>query len=81
MDMNPWLPAAPGRHGYMQVGFEQDLKLLLDGESQHVFVGATRWFFYCGEYRIRRVDDLTLEEWNMLPLPVSTACRPAANEG
>ncbi|EIW55791.1 uncharacterized protein TRAVEDRAFT_129632 [Trametes versicolor FP-101664 SS1] len=69
MDMNPWLPAAPGRHGYMQVGFEQDLKLLLDGESQHVFVGAARWFFYCGEYRIRRVDDLTLEEWNMLPLP------------
>ncbi|KAI0800924.1 hypothetical protein C8Q74DRAFT_1185484, partial [Fomes fomentarius] len=68
MDHNAWCPVGPGKHGYMQVGLGRDLKLF-NGErvEQHVFVGAGKFFLYCGLYHVQRVERLTKEEWETLP--------------
>lgn len=76
MEMNPWLPAGPGRHGLLQTWFDKETELLVDGSQQHLFVGVGRWFGYCGLYHVSRVEDLTVSEWNMLPFPVSLAVPP-----
>lgn len=52
----------------MQVGLGRDLKLFNgEGVEQHVFVGAGKFFLYCGMYHVQRVDRLTKEEWKILP--------------
>ncbi|KAI0756662.1 hypothetical protein C8Q80DRAFT_48193 [Daedaleopsis nitida] len=71
MDHNAWSPVGPGKHGYMQVGLGRDRKLFNnDDEYQHVFVGAGKFFLYCGWYNVRRVDPLTKDEWDTLPQKV-----------
>ncbi len=68
MDHNAWSPAGPGKHGYMQVGLGRDKKLFNDaGDYRHVFVGAGKYFLYCGWYHVLRVEPLTKEEWDTLP--------------
>ncbi|KAH9846401.1 hypothetical protein C2E23DRAFT_744207 [Lenzites betulinus] len=77
--MSPWLPAGPGRHGFMHMDVGKDMELLQDGDTQHVFVGGLGRssklqprYMYCGEYRIARQAPLTLAEWKTLPLQVRT---------
>lgn len=77
-EMSPWLPAGPGRHGFMHMDVGKDMELLQDGDTQHVFVGGLGRssklqprYMYCGEYRIARQAPLTLAEWKTLPLQVS----------
>ena len=43
-----------------------------EGEYRHVFVGAGKFFLYCGRYHVLRVDPLTKEEWATLPDKVRT---------
>ncbi|KAI0826698.1 hypothetical protein BC628DRAFT_1373767 [Trametes gibbosa] len=75
MEMSPWLPAGPGRHGFVHADIGKDLELLRDGDTQHVFVGGLGRssklqprYMYCGEYRIVRQAPLTSAEWNTFPL-------------
>ncbi|KAK1236127.1 hypothetical protein PQX77_000632 [Marasmius sp. AFHP31] len=69
---NPWCPKAPGEHGYMFVGLgDKDRDTFLKEEKQHVFVGQKKGtqklsMRYVGHYACKRVDPLTLQEWNSL---------------
>ncbi|KAL0072084.1 hypothetical protein AAF712_001007 [Marasmius tenuissimus] len=70
---NPWCPKAPGEHGYMFVGLgDRDRDTFLKEEKQHVFVGQKKKgsqklsMRYVGHYACKRVDPLTLQEWNSL---------------
>lgn len=68
MEWNPWSPAGPGQHGYMQTGFGQSDNLYEVAEVQHVFVGvgSPKKYIYCGKYNIHRVDRLDPTEWHAL---------------
>lgn len=58
----------------MQVGLGRDRKFFNgEGDKRHVFVGAGKFFLYCGWYHVVRVEPLTQDEWAMLPPKVCSS--------
>ncbi|KAG6885447.1 hypothetical protein C0993_001527 [Termitomyces sp. T159_Od127] len=73
LELNPWCPTTPGKHGYMFVGLGQEKTTF---EQPHVglnvFLGKTRSssqpkeYSYLGVYTAVRVNGLSADEWNLL---------------
>ncbi|KAI0646241.1 hypothetical protein C8Q79DRAFT_655144 [Trametes meyenii] len=68
-----WTPTKPGQHGFMQVSFGKEKHPFERDEHRHVFMGAGRWFMYCGFYHITRVESFSAAEWDVLPVPLKVA--------
>ena len=70
LNMNPFLPHAPGAPGLL---FRSNDALPWKGDVQTVFVGLRQGEYrYCGQYRLRRADVLSAEEFSALSSKVST---------
>ncbi|KAI5897611.1 uncharacterized protein SCHCODRAFT_02609791 [Schizophyllum commune H4-8] len=64
LELNPWCPDTPGKHGYMFVGLGQDAGTFTQEETCPLFVTvAPQRCMYMGTYQAKRVQDLTPEEW------------------
>ena len=75
-EFSPWLPAAPGHHGY--AFFSPKLPQALDFDGpRHLFAGVMGNFYYCGLYNTETVSNVSPEEWaRVLPLAVSISTVP-----
>ena len=77
-NLNSWLPAMPGAHGYMFVGLKgpgKDHERFLEPTKWSLFLpkSGKSWEYY-GEYEVHRQPDLdlTVEEWEAFSPEVST---------
>ncbi len=67
-NLNPWLPKAPGEHGYMFVGLHgpgcDDAKFK-EYEVRALFIPVGSNWKYYGHYEVFRnpENDLSIEEW------------------
>ena len=67
LELNPWCPDTPGKHGYMFVGLGQDAGTFEQEETCPLFVTvAPQRCMYMGTYQAKRVQDLTPEEWGAM---------------
>ncbi|KAH8102478.1 hypothetical protein BXZ70DRAFT_784236 [Cristinia sonorae] len=71
-DLNCWLPASPGQHGFMFVGLAGPAKeneRFAEAEVRTLFIQQPRgeWQYF-GHYEVQRDpdDDLTVDEWQSL---------------
>lgn len=78
LDHNPWCPSIPGHHGYIFVAAGKEKHLYTTPQLCNVFVGLPkrsnkeeRFFKYLGVYKVSRVEPLSVDEWQSLPLEVS----------
>ncbi|KAI4526277.1 hypothetical protein K525DRAFT_189621, partial [Schizophyllum commune Loenen D] len=67
LELNPWCPDTPGKHGFMFVGLGQDAGTFEQEETCPLFVTvAPQRCMYMGTYQAKRVQDLTPEEWGAM---------------